>query len=61
MGELVIYATRFSEHKDSGYQWTRNEIAMKVRMIVAESAGMPLDDSTGDQPARVVSDAYLGR
>jgi hypothetical protein len=42
VGELVIYATRFSEHKDSGYRWTRNEIAMKVRMIVAESVGMPL-------------------
>jgi hypothetical protein len=43
VGELVIYATQFSEHKDSGYRWTRNEIAMKVRMIVAESVGMPLE------------------
>ena len=43
VGELVIYATRFSEHKDSGYRWTRNEISMKVRMIVAESVGMPLE------------------
>jgi hypothetical protein len=43
VGELVIYATRFSEHKNSGYRWTRNEISMKVRMIVAESVGMPLE------------------
>jgi hypothetical protein len=43
VGELVIYATRFSEHKHSGYRWTRNEISMKVRMIVAESTGKPLE------------------
>jgi hypothetical protein len=43
VGELVIYATRFSEHENSGYRWTRNEIALKVRMIVAESVGMPLE------------------
>jgi hypothetical protein len=43
VGELAIYATRFSEHKDSGYRWTRNEISMKVRLIVAESVGMPLE------------------
>jgi hypothetical protein len=43
VGELVIYLTRFPEHKDSGYRWTRNEIALKVRLIVAESMGLPLD------------------
>lgn len=43
VGEVVIYATSFPEHKDSGYRWTRNEIALKVRMIVAESAGLPLE------------------
>jgi hypothetical protein len=43
VGELVIYATHFGEHKDSGYRWTRNEIALKVRMIVAESVGLPLE------------------
>ena len=43
VGELVIYTTRFGEHKDSGYRWTRNEISMKVRMIVAESVGKPLE------------------
>jgi hypothetical protein len=43
VGELVIYATPFGEHKDSGYRWTRNEIALKVRMTVAESVGLPLE------------------
>ncbi len=43
VGELVIYMTRFSEHKDSGYRWTRNEIELKVRFILAESLGLDLD------------------
>jgi hypothetical protein len=43
VGELVIYATCFGEHKASGYRWTRNEIALKVRLIIAESLGLPLD------------------
>jgi hypothetical protein len=43
VGELVIYSTRFADHKDSGYRWTHNEIALKVRMIVAESLGLPLE------------------
>ncbi len=43
VGELVIYATCFAEHRGSGYRWTRNEIALKVRLIVAESAGLPLE------------------
>jgi hypothetical protein len=43
VGEAVIYATCFAEHNGSGYRWTRNEIALKVRMIVAESTGLPLE------------------
>jgi hypothetical protein len=43
VGDLVIYTTHFAEHKESGYRWTRNEIALKVRMIVAECAGLPLE------------------
>ena len=43
VGELVIYMTRFSEHKDSGYRWTRSEIELKVRLILAESLGLDLD------------------
>jgi len=43
VGEMVIYATHFADHKGSGYRWTRNEIALKVRMIVAEGAGLPLE------------------
>jgi hypothetical protein len=43
LGQLVIYSTCFAEHKESGYRWTRNEIELKVRMIIAEMAGLPLD------------------
>jgi hypothetical protein len=43
VGELVIYMTCFREHKDSGYRWTRNEIELKVRLILAESTGLPLE------------------
>ena len=43
VGEMVIHAMRFSDHEDSGYRWTRSEIALKVRMTVAESAGLPLE------------------
>jgi hypothetical protein len=44
VGELVFYATRFGDHKDSGYRWTRDEIALKVRMIVADSTGYSLEE-----------------
>jgi hypothetical protein len=44
VGELVIWMTNFGEHKESGYQWTRNEIALKVRIILSESTGVDLDD-----------------
>jgi len=37
--ELVIYLTRFCEHKSSGYQFSHNEVALKVPMIVARSVG----------------------
>jgi hypothetical protein len=43
VGELVISMTNFGEHKASGYRWTRNEIELKVRLIIAESLGLPLD------------------
>ena len=43
VGELVIAATRFPEHKGSGYRWTRGEIELKVRLTLAESLGLPLD------------------
>jgi hypothetical protein len=43
VGEMVLYLTCFREHRGSGYRWTRNEISIKVRLIVAESLGYPLD------------------
>lgn len=42
-GELALYLTRFNEHRESGYRWTPNEVAAKVRMVIAESLGLPLD------------------
>src|SRR4051812_19260596 len=43
VGEMVLYLTSFPEHKGSGYRWTHNEVAFKVRLVVAESLGLPLD------------------
>jgi hypothetical protein len=43
VGEMVIHLTSFREHKASGYRWTRGEIETKVRLVVAESLGLPLD------------------
>ena len=39
VGDVVIYLTRFGDHK--GYRFSRNEIALKVRFIVAERFGLP--------------------
>jgi hypothetical protein len=44
VGELVLGMTCFAEHKASGYRWTRNEIELKVRLILADSLGLPLED-----------------
>lgn len=43
VGEMVLYLTSFREHRDSGYRWTHNEVAFKVRLVVAESLNLPLD------------------
>ena len=43
VGELVISMTHFAAHKESGYRWTRNEIELKVRLIIAESLGVDVD------------------
>lgn len=43
VGELVLYAISFPEHKESGYRWTKNEIGMKVRFLLAEALNQPLD------------------
>jgi hypothetical protein len=40
---MVLYLTCFREHKASGYRWTRNEIATKVRLVIAESLGLDLE------------------
>jgi hypothetical protein len=44
LGDLVLYLTSVREHRESGYRWTRNEIATRVRIIVAENLGLTLDE-----------------
>jgi hypothetical protein len=44
VGELVLSLTSIPEHKGSGYRWTRSEIELKVRLVVAESLGLTLDE-----------------
>ena len=44
VGELVLYLTRCSEHRASGYRWTHNEITFRVRVIVAEQLAYPFRD-----------------
>jgi hypothetical protein len=51
VGDLTLYLTNFQEHARSGYQWTRNEIAFKVRLIAAEALHLPLDEV---QPERTL-------
>lgn len=46
VGELVIAMIRFGDHH--GYRFSRNEIALKVRLLVAESVGTRLDAITED-------------
>jgi hypothetical protein len=44
IGDMVIAMTCFAEHKASGYRWTRSEIELKVRLILAESTGLSLEE-----------------
>jgi len=41
VGDLVIALTRFSEHP--GYHFSRNEVGLKVRFLVSEYMGVPVD------------------
>ena len=43
VGTLVLAATPYAEHRQSGYRWTHSEIETKVRLAIAESLGLPLD------------------
>lgn len=48
IGELTLRLTRFGDHKASGYRFSRNEIAFKVKRIVSEQLGIPLEQITDD-------------
>jgi hypothetical protein len=50
VGELVIASINFAGHKESGYRWTHNEIALKVRLVIADQMGMSLHDVQPEKP-----------
>jgi hypothetical protein len=41
--DAVIYLTSFRSKDHGGYPWSHREISLKVRLILAESLGLPLD------------------
>lgn len=43
-GELTLHLTRLGDHRDSGYRPTRNEILIKVRLVLAYALNRPLAD-----------------
>jgi len=43
VGELAISLTSVRDHQDSGYRWTYNEISTKVRMVLAESLNLDME------------------
>lgn len=44
VGHLTIWLTHFGTLRESGYQFTRNEISLKVRMIVAHWLHIPIEE-----------------
>jgi hypothetical protein len=46
VGDLVMYVTRFGDHP--GYRFTRAEVSLKVRLIVAESLALPVEQVRED-------------
>jgi hypothetical protein len=52
--DAVLYLTSFKESRRAGYPWSDDEIATKVRLILAESLGVPLERVTPE--ARFIED-----
>ncbi len=48
VGELVLGLTPVAGHP--GYRWGRKEIALKVRLVVAEASGLTLDEVEESTP-----------
>jgi hypothetical protein len=48
IGDATLAATTATQCVDAEYRFTRNEIFLKVRRIVAEAAGVDPEDVTGD-------------
>jgi hypothetical protein len=51
VGDLAVYCTSFPAHRACGYHWSRGDIALKVRLIVAVWLGVA--------PEKVREDASL--
>ena len=52
--DAVLYLTPYREGLCAGYKWSHDEIAIKVRLIIAESLGLSLKEVTPE--ARLVGD-----
>jgi hypothetical protein len=48
VGDLVLCLTSYRDHRDSGYRWSRGDIAWRVRFLVAQSCGLSLDEVRED-------------
>jgi hypothetical protein len=44
VGDLVMELIRFADHQESGYRWSRKDIALRVRAIIAEQLDVPLKE-----------------
>jgi hypothetical protein len=44
--DAVLYLTPYSDGLRAGYQWSHDEVAIKVRLIIAESLGLSLNEVT---------------
>ncbi|MCI0459135.1 MAG: hypothetical protein L0Z62_19435 [Gemmataceae bacterium] len=44
VGELALYLTPYRDHREGGCRWTDEEVAAKVRMVVADWAGLPFEE-----------------
>jgi hypothetical protein len=44
VGELALYLTPYRDQREGGCRWTDEEVAAKVRMVVADWAGLPFEE-----------------
>jgi hypothetical protein len=56
--DAAIYLTSFKDGVRAGYRWSEDEISLKVRLILSESLGIPLERVTPE--ARLIKDLGMG-